>query len=157
MFMTRKACLVLFVYTVASTAVNTTNFDLKSSKRIISSELIKRDVIVPSLIDCAFQCSSYDFCETASFDNETKLCNLSTSCNPDTLVSQTATSIRKRSTREFEPIFVACSGNEQSVLDTWRTPSMGGGIVNINDPCTVGHLRSSIIDNWNGSIIDQVH
>ncbi|CAC5400542.1 unnamed protein product [Mytilus coruscus] len=153
MFMTRIDCLVLFVYTVASTAVNTTNFDLKSSKRIISS----RDVIVPSLIDCAFQCSSYDFCETASFDNETKLCNLSTSCNPDTLVSQTATSIRKRSTREFKPIFEACSGNEQSVLDIWRTPSMGGEIVNINDSCTVGHLRSSILDHWNGSIIDQVN
>ncbi|XP_071127409.1 uncharacterized protein [Mytilus edulis] len=50
----------------------------------------------------------------------------------------------------------ACSGNGQSVLDTWRTPSKGREFVNINESCTSGHLRSSIIDNWNGSSIDQV-
>ncbi|CAC5400544.1 unnamed protein product [Mytilus coruscus] len=58
---------------------------------------------------------------------------------------------------KFKPIFVSCSGNHQSVLDRWRTPSMGGEIVIINDSCTAGHLRSSIMDNWNTSIIDQVH
>ncbi|CAG2207534.1 unnamed protein product [Mytilus edulis] len=158
MFVTRIACLLIpFVYTVDSAAINTTKFDLKSSKGIISTKLIKRDVIVKSLMECASQCSSYDFCETASFDSETTSCNLSTSCNPETLVSPTATFIRKRSKREFKPIFVACSGNGQSVLDTWRTPSMGREIVNINDSCKAGHLRSSIIDHWNGSIIDQVH
>ncbi|CAC5400543.1 Fibropellin-3,Delta-like protein 4,Adhesive plaque matrix protein 2,Protein jagged-1b,Delta and Notch-like epidermal growth factor-related receptor,Sushi, von Willebrand factor type A, EGF and pentraxin domain-containing protein 1,Neurogenic locus notch homolog protein 1,Delta-like protein D [Mytilus coruscus] len=57
---------------------------------------------------------------------------------------------------EFKPIFVACSENQQSVLDTWRTPSTGGEIVNINDSCTAGHLRSSIIDNWNQLGIDKV-
>ncbi|XP_076106159.1 uncharacterized protein LOC143074729 [Mytilus galloprovincialis] len=107
-------------------------------------------------MECASQCSSYDFCKTASFDSETTSCNLSSSCNPETLVLPTATFIRKRSKREFKPIFVACSGNGQSVLDTWRTPSMGREIVNINDSCKAGHLRSSIIDHWNGSIIDQV-
>ncbi|XP_071177358.1 fibropellin-3-like isoform X2 [Mytilus edulis] len=57
---------------------------------------------------------------------------------------------------EYKPIFVACSGNDQSVLDTWITPSMGREVVNINESCTAGHLRSSIIDNWNQLGIDKV-
>ncbi|XP_071179142.1 uncharacterized protein [Mytilus edulis] len=33
---------------------------------------------------------------------------------------------------------------------------MGGDISNIKDSCTNRHLRSPMIDNWNGSLIDQV-
>ncbi|XP_071181292.1 uncharacterized protein [Mytilus edulis] len=62
----------------------------------------------------------------------------------------------KAEKKDFKPIFKACSGNKQSILDTWKKPTMGGDISNIKDSCTNRHLRSTMIDNWNGSLIDQV-
>ncbi|XP_071179140.1 uncharacterized protein [Mytilus edulis] len=56
----------------------------------------------------------------------------------------------------LKKIFVACTGNRQSVLDAWGNSSMGGDISNIKDSCTNRHLRSTLIDNWNGSLIDEV-
>ncbi|VDI43536.1 Hypothetical predicted protein [Mytilus galloprovincialis] len=57
---------------------------------------------------------------------------------------------------DFKPIFKACSGNKQSILDTWKKSKMEGDISNIKESCTNRHLRSTLIDNWNGSLIDQV-
>ncbi|CAC5395483.1 unnamed protein product [Mytilus coruscus] len=58
--------------------------------------------------------------------------------------------------KDFKKIFVACNGNKQSILDTWKKPTMGGDINNTKDSCTNRHLRSTMIDNWNGLLIDQV-
>ncbi|XP_076106139.1 uncharacterized protein LOC143074675 isoform X2 [Mytilus galloprovincialis] len=62
----------------------------------------------------------------------------------------------KAEKKDFKQIFKACSGNKQSILDTWKKPTMGGDISNIKDSCTNRHLRSTMIDSWNGSLIDQV-
>ncbi|XP_071179143.1 uncharacterized protein [Mytilus edulis] len=70
--------------------------------------------------------------------------------------SRTETQNDKKTIDNFKQIFVACTGNKQPILDTWKKPSMGGDISNIKDSCTNRHLRSTMIDNWNGSLIDQV-
>ncbi|VDI43538.1 Hypothetical predicted protein [Mytilus galloprovincialis] len=62
----------------------------------------------------------------------------------------------KAEKKDFKPIFKACSGNKQSILDTWKKSKMEGDISNIKESCTNRHLRSTLIDNWNGSLIDQV-
>ncbi|CAC5395485.1 unnamed protein product [Mytilus coruscus] len=62
----------------------------------------------------------------------------------------------KHDQTDFKQIFMACNGNRQSILDTWKKPTMGGDISNTKDSCTNRHLRSTMIENWNGSLIDQV-
>ncbi|CAG2199098.1 unnamed protein product [Mytilus edulis] len=63
--------------------------------------------------------------------------------------------------RNFTQIFVACPGNQQSVLTTWKNPSTGMDydIENIKNPCTNmnnQHIRSTMIDKWDVLPIDQV-
>ncbi|XP_076108144.1 uncharacterized protein LOC143076301 [Mytilus galloprovincialis] len=55
----------------------------------------------------------------------------------------------------FQRIFVACSGNHQSILDTWKYASLGLNI-DFGKSCSNRHLRSTMIDKWDGSLIDQV-
>ncbi|XP_063447541.1 uncharacterized protein LOC134727082 [Mytilus trossulus] len=62
--------------------------------------------------------------------------------------------------RNFTQIFVACPGNQQSVLTTWKTGTgLDYDIEHIKNPCTNmnnQHIRSTMIDKWDGLPIDQV-
>ncbi|VDI47325.1 Hypothetical predicted protein [Mytilus galloprovincialis] len=84
-------------------------------------------------------------------------CKLNEVCMPKGTAYSCSPWFSQMSKRNFKQIFVACSGNNLSVLETWRNPSLGEDIENhSNNLCTNRHLRSSMIDNWDTSSIDRV-
>ncbi|CAC5404372.1 unnamed protein product [Mytilus coruscus] len=88
-------------------------------------------------------------------------CNLNEVCMPKGITYYCFPWTEPFAERNFTQIFVACAGNQQSVLDTWKNPCTGMDfdIENIKNPCTNmnnRHIRSTMIDKWDVLPIDQV-
>ena len=63
--------------------------------------------------------------------------------------------LRKGTTNiRWQTIFVACSGNGQSMLGAYKKVDYKSEIT--HHDCSSGHLRSSLINKWNSHKIDEV-